>query len=97
MKRRVVVTGLGLVTPLGIGVEKTWPAIIAGTSGVGRITRFDPSELPSQIAAEVKDFDPADFIEKKEIKKMDKFIQFGVAAAKMAVEDAGLRITDTIA
>ena len=97
MKRRVVVTGLGLVTPLGIGVEKTWTAIIAGTSGVGRITRFDPSELPSQIAAEVKDFDPVDFIEKKEIKKMDKFIQFGVAAAKMAVEDAGLRITDTIA
>ena len=97
MKRRVVVTGLGLVTPLGIGVEKTWPAIIAGTSGVGRITRFDPSELPSQIAAEVKDFDPADFIEKKEIKKMDKFIQFGVAAAKMAVEDSGLRITDAIA
>ena len=93
----MVVTGLGLVTPLGIGVEKTWPAIIAGTSGVGRITRFDPSELPSQIAAEVKDFDPVDFIEKKEIKKMDKFIQFGVAAAKMAVEDAGLRITDTIA
>jgi len=97
LKRRVVVTGLGLVTPLGIGVEKTWPAIIAGTSGVGRITRFDASDLPSQIAAEVKDFDPADFIEKKEIKKMDKFIQFGVAAAKMAVEDAGLRITDTIA
>ena len=97
MKRRVVVTGLGLVTPLGIGVEKTWPAIIAGTSGVGRITRFDASDLPSQIAAEVKDFDPADFIEKKEIKKMDKFIQFGVAAAKMAVEDSGLRITDAIA
>ena len=97
MKRRVDVTGLGLVTPLGIGVEKTWPAIIAGTSGVGRITRFDASDLPSQIAAEVKDFDPADFIEKKEIKKMDKFIQFGVAAAKMAVEDSGLRITNAIA
>ena len=97
MKRRVVVTGLGLVTPLGIGVEKTWTAIIAGRSGVGRITRFDPSEFPSQIAAEVKNFDPADFIEKKEIKKMDKFIQFGVAAAKMAVEDSGLRITDAIA
>jgi len=97
LKRRVVVTGLGLVTPLGIGVEKTWTAIIAGRSGVGRITRFDPSEFPSQIAAEVKNFDPADFIEKKEIKKMDKFIQFGVAAAKMAVEDSGLRITDAIA
>ena len=97
MKRRVVVTGIGLVTPLGIGVEKTWQSLCGGKSGIGRITRFDPSELPSQIAAEVKDFDPADFIEKKEIKKMDRFIQFGVAAAKMAVEDARLEITEAIA
>lgn len=97
MKRRVVVTGIGLVTPLGIGVEKTWQSLCDGKSGIGRITRFDPSELPSQIAAEVKDFDPADFIEKKEIKKMDRFIQFGVAAAKMAVEDARLEITEAIA
>lgn len=97
MKRRVVVTGVGLVTPLGIGVEKTWQSLCDGKSGIGRITRFDPSELPSQIAAEVKDFDPADFIEKKEIKKMDRFIQFGVAAAKMAVEDARLEITEAIA
>ena len=96
MKRRVVVTGIGLVTPLGIGVEKTWQSLCEGKSGVGRITRFDPSELPSQIAAEVKDFDPADFIEKKEIKKMDRFIQFGIAAAKMAVEDARLEITEAI-
>jgi len=97
LKRRVVVTGIGLVTPLGIGVEKTWQSLCDGKSGIGRITRFDPSELPSQIAAEVKDFDPADFIEKKEIKKMDRFIQFGVAAAKMAVEDARLEITEAIA
>ena len=97
MKRRVVVTGIGLVTPLGIGVEKTWQSLCGGKSGIGRITRFDPSELPSQIAAEVKDFDPADFIEKKEIKKMDRFIQFGVAAAKMAVEDARLEITEATA
>ncbi|HZX48691.1 MAG TPA: beta-ketoacyl-ACP synthase II [Nitrospirota bacterium] len=97
MKRRVVVTGIGLVTPLGTGVEKTWQSLCEGKSGIGRITRFDPSELPSQIAAEVKDFDPADFIEKKEIKKMDRFIQFGIAAAKMAVEDAGIEITEATA
>ncbi|MBI5755430.1 MAG: beta-ketoacyl-ACP synthase II [Nitrospirae bacterium] len=97
MKRRVVVTGIGLITPLGTGVEKSWQALCEGRSGVGRITRFDPSGLPSQIAAEVKDFEPADFIEKKEIKKMDRFTQFGVAASRMAVEDAKLRITDTIA
>ena len=95
MKRRVVVTGIGLVTPLGTGAGKSWIALCAGTSGVGRITRFDSSELPTQIAAEVKDFDPVDFIEKKEIKKMDKFIHLGIAAAKMAVEDSRLLITDS--
>ena len=97
MKRRVVVTGIGLVTPLGTGVDKTWQNLCEGKSGISRITRFDPSELPTQIAAEVKDFEPADFIEKKEIKKMDRFIQLGVAAAKIAVEDARLQITETIA
>ncbi|MDD5433823.1 MAG: beta-ketoacyl-ACP synthase II [Nitrospira sp.] len=97
MKRRVVITGLGLVTPLGTGVEKSWTAICEGTSGVGMITAFDAAQMPSQIAAEVKDFDPVLFIEKKEIKKMDRFIQFGVAAAKMAVEDSGIQITDSIA
>ena len=91
-----MVTGIGLVTPLGTGVEKTWQSLCEGKSGIGRITRFDPSELPSQIAAEVKDFDPADFIDKKEIKKMDRFIQFGIAAARMAVEDARLEITEAI-
>ncbi len=97
MKRRVVVTGIGLVTPLGTGVDKTWQNLCEGKSGISRITRFDPSELPTQIAAEVKDFEPADFIEKKEIKKMDRFIQLGIAAAKIAVEDARLQITETIA
>lgn len=97
MKRRVVVTGVGLITPLGTGVETCWPALCAGKSGVGRITRFDASEFSSQIAAEVKDFDPADYIEKKEIKKMDRFIQFGIAAARMAIEDAKLQITESIA
>lgn len=90
--RRVAVTGLGLVTPLGTGVEKTWKALCAGQSGIGRITRFDPAGYPVQIAGEVKDFDPAHFIEKKEIKKMDTFIHYAVGASQMAVDDAGLKI-----
>jgi 3-oxoacyl-[acyl-carrier-protein] synthase II len=89
---RVVVTGLGLVTPLGIGVEATWSALCAGRSGVGRITRFDADAFPVRIAAEVRDFDPADYIETKEIKKMDTFIHYAVAAAAMAVEHAGLKV-----
>lgn len=91
--RRVVVTGLGLVTPLGTGVEKTWTAICAGESGIGRITKFDPTGYDAQIAGEVKDFDPAQFIEKKEIKKMDAFIHYAVGAAQLAVNDAGLKVT----
>ncbi len=90
--RRVVVTGLGLVTPLGTGVEKTWKALCAGESGIGRITRFDPTGYDAQIAGEVKDFDPAQFIEKKEIKKMDTFIHYAVGAAQLAVDDAGLKV-----
>jgi 3-oxoacyl-[acyl-carrier-protein] synthase II len=90
--RRIVVTGLGLVTPLGTGVEKTWKAICAGESGIGRITKFDPTGYDAQIAGEVKDFDPAQFIEKKEIKKMDTFIHYAVAAAQMAVDDAGMKV-----
>ncbi|HRI38313.1 MAG TPA: beta-ketoacyl-ACP synthase II [Nitrospira sp.] len=91
--RRVVVTGLGLVTPLGTGVEKTWNAICAGESGIARITRFDPTGYDAQIAGEVKDFDPARFIEKKEIKKMDAFIHYAVGAAQLAVDDAGLKVS----
>ncbi len=90
--RRIVVTGLGLVTPLGTGVEKTWTALCAGQSGIGRITRFDPTGYDAQIAGEVKDFDPGQFIEKKEIKKMDMFIHYAVGAALMAVDDAGLKV-----
>ncbi|MFQ5991241.1 MAG: beta-ketoacyl-ACP synthase II [Nitrospiraceae bacterium] len=90
--RRVVVTGLGLVTPLGIGVENTWKALCAGQSGIGRITRFDPTGFASQIAGEVKDFDPAKYIEKKEIKKMDSFIHYAMGASQMAVDDAALKI-----
>ncbi len=90
--RRVVVTGLGAVTPLGTGVEKTWKALCAGESGIGRITRFDPAKYAAQIAGEVKDFDPAQFIEKKEIKKMDTFIHYAVGASQLAVDDAGLKV-----
>lgn len=92
--RRVVVTGLGIVSPLGTGVEKNWSAITAGQSGLGPITRFDASELPTRIAGEVRDFNAEDFIAKKEIKKMDFFIQYGLAAAEMALNDSGLKITD---
>lgn len=90
--RRVVVTGLGLVTPLGTGVEKTWKALCAGESGISRITRFDPTGYDAQIAGEVKDFDPAQFIEKKEIKKMDTFIHYAVGASQLAVDDARLKV-----
>ena len=91
--RRVVVTGLGMISPLGIGVEPSWRALCAGESGIGRITHFDPTGYPAQIAGEVKGFKPTDFIDAKEVKKMDTFIHYAVAAARMAVEDAGLRIT----
>jgi len=94
LKRRVVVTGLGLITPLGTGVEKTWRALCAGTSGIRRITKFDPSRHACQIAGEVTDFNPADYIEKKDIKKMDAFIHFAVGAGQMAVEDSGLKVTE---
>ncbi|MCS6285612.1 MAG: 3-oxoacyl-[acyl-carrier-protein] synthase [Nitrospirota bacterium] len=90
--RRIVVTGLGLVTPLGTGVDKTWAALCAGQSGIGRITKFDPAAYDAQIAGEVRDFDPAQFIEKKEIKKMDTFIHYAVGAAQLAVDDAGLKV-----
>lgn len=90
--RRIVVTGLGLVTPLGTGVEKTWAALCAGQSGIGRITKFDPAGYDAQIAGEVRDFDPGRFIEKKEIKKMDTFIHYAVGAAQLAVDDAALKV-----
>ncbi len=91
--RRVVITGVGLVTPLGIGVEQNWQALMAGRSGIGPVTRFDVADFPTRIAGEVKDFHPEDFIEKKEIKKMDLFIQYALAAAHMAMEESHLPIT----
>jgi len=90
--RRVVVTGLGAVTPLGVGVRSTWDAVLAGTSGVGPITRFDAKDFSTTIAAEVKGFDPEQFIDRKEIKRMDPFIHYAMAGAHMAMEDAGLVI-----
>ena len=91
--RRVVITGVGLVTPLGTGVDKNWQALMEGRSGIGPVTRFDVSDFPTRIAGEVKDFHPEEFIEKKEIKKMDLFIQYAVAAAKMAMDESQLPIT----
>jgi len=94
LNRRVVVTGIGLVSALGIGTSETWAALLAGQSGVTRITRFDVSSYATQIAAEVKGFDPLAFIEKKDIKKMDLFIQYAIAAAQFAMDDSRLQITD---
>jgi 3-oxoacyl-[acyl-carrier-protein] synthase II len=92
-QRRVVVTGLGLVTPLGIGLQKNWEAVVGGRSGIRKIDRLPNLEaFPSRIAGEVRDFRAEDFIEPKEIKKMDLFIQFSVAAAGMAMEDSGMKI-----
>lgn len=92
--RRVVVTGVGVVSALGTGTEKNWSALMAGKSGIDRITRFDASDLPSQIAGEVKDFNPEDFIDKKEVKKMDSFIHYALAASDMAMKDSGLQVTE---
>ncbi len=93
MNRRVVITGIGLVSSLGIGTSETWRALLAGTSGVTRVTRFDITGYAAQIAAEVKGFDPLQFVEKKDVKKMDVFIQYAVAASQFAMDDSGLRIT----
>lgn len=93
-KRRVVVTGLGVVSPVGIGVQTAWANIVAGKSGITRITKFDPSNFSSQIAGEVKDFDVSQFIPAKEARRMDTFIQYGLAAAIEAVKDSGIEATE---
>jgi len=92
MARRVVVTGLGMVTPLGTGVEKSWEAACSGTSGIAPITKFDATDFASQIAGEVKDFRPQDFMDKQEIRRFDIFIHYAIASARMAMEDAKLKI-----
>ncbi|NDY42188.1 beta-ketoacyl-ACP synthase II [Dissulfurirhabdus thermomarina] len=92
-RRRVVVTGLGVLCPVGIGVEESWAAVTAGRSGIGPVTRFDTEGYACRIAGEVKGFDPTDFMPEKLAKRVDLFVRYGVAAAAMALEDAGLRIT----
>ncbi len=92
--RRVVVTGLGAVTPLGIGVAPTWEAVLAGRSGVGPITKFDPSQFATTFAAEVKGFQAEDYVDKKEAKRMDSFIHYAMASAQFAMTDSGLKIDD---
>lgn len=94
-ENRVVVTGIGALSPIGIGKENFWQACLAGKNGIGKITHFDPTGYTSQIAGEVQDFDPAQFIDKKEIKRMDRYTQFALAAAKLAFEDAQLKEIDS--
>ena len=96
MSRRVVVTGIGLVTPVGVGTEKTWQALLAGKSGIGPITRFDCEKFTTatRIAGEVKDFEVTDFMTGREAKTMDVFIHYAIAAANLAHKDSGLEITD---
>ncbi|MBE0426800.1 MAG: beta-ketoacyl-ACP synthase II [Nitrospirae bacterium] len=93
-KRRVVITGVGMINPLGLNAENSWNNLLAGKSGIRRITYFDTTNFPSQIAGEVEGFNPEDYIEPKEIKKMDRFIHFSIAATAMSLNDAGLKIND---
>src|SRR6267154_6184004 len=93
MKRRVVVTGIGLVTPLGNNVETTWAGLIAGRSGAGPITKFDAASFPARFACEVKGFDPLDYVVKKDARKMGAFTHYAIAASDEALADSGLKIT----
>src|SRR5215510_1410338 len=97
LNRRVVVTGLGLVTPVGNSVETTWTALIQGKSGADDIKKFDTARFPVRFACEVNDFDPLNYVEKKEARKMGAFIQYAIAASQEAVDDSQLKITDDIA
>jgi len=90
MRRRVAITGLGVVTPLGTSVQSTWEGLVAGRSGAGPITRFDPAQSPVKFACEVKGFEPAKFLDKKEVRRYDLFAQFAIGAAEQAVADACL-------
>jgi 3-oxoacyl-[acyl-carrier-protein] synthase II len=90
--RRVALTGVGLISPLGVGTVENWQALLAGKSGIGLITRFDTTEYPSRIAGEVKGFNPLDYVDKKEVKKSDTFIHYALAASRFALEDSGLEI-----
>ncbi len=98
MKRRVVITGVGVISPVGNDAETFWNSLLEGKSGVDKVTAFDASDYPTQIAAEVKNFDPEAFgIDKKEARRMDRYVQFAMAAAKMAIKDSGLEITEELA
>ena len=94
MRRRVVITGLGMVSPVGLTVDESWRSILAGRSGIGLVTHFDVSSFPVRIAGNVKGFDPARYIPAKDVKKMDPFVHYGMAAAIQAIEDAGLEVTE---
>jgi len=93
-RRRVVVTGVGLVSPLGVGTEANWRSLLEGRSGIGPITRFDATDYPSRIAGEVHGFNPLDYVDKKEVKKSDLFIHFALAASRFALEDSGLQVDE---
>ena len=95
MNKRVVITGLGLVTPIGIGVEQTWDSLCTGRSGVAEITRFDTSDYQTKIAAEVKDFKPEDFMPQKDAKRVELFIAYALAATRLAIDDSGLVINSS--
>ncbi len=94
MKRRVVVTGLGIISPLGIGLEENWTAVTEGKSGIGPITKFETDSFPVKIAGEVKGFQPEDYINHKDVKKMDTFIHYAIACSKFALDDSGFEITE---
>src|SRR4051812_25494347 len=93
-KRRVVVTGLGIISPLGNSARENWQGILDGKSGVDKITKFDASNFPVRFAAEVKNFDPLAFFEKKDLRRLGEFTQFAVAAAQEALQDSGLTVTE---
>ncbi len=95
MDKRVVITGLGSISPVGIGKDDFWNALTAGRSGIQRITAFDVSEYTSQIAGEITDFEPKDFMDAKQAKRMDRFTQFAVAAARLALEDSRFQVSQS--
>ena len=97
MERRVVITGLGAVTPLGLTIDTIWEKLCQGVSGIARITRFDPTDYPAQIAGEVRDFTPEHYIDKRDLRRMDRFVHFALVASQEAIQDAGLTITESTA
>jgi 3-oxoacyl-[acyl-carrier-protein] synthase II len=97
VSRRVVVTGVGLLSPVAIGTQANWEALCAGRSGIAPITHFDAAQFAARIAGEVKGFDPLQFIEKKDVKKVDVFIQYAIAASQFAMDDARLSVTPEFA